>query len=200
MRRDCSQGSRRAKGRKGQMDVPTQITWLVKCHDRRPSSGVPYLQPKSRTCLCKSILYNLKIDDHPGGRCGILRSRSSFFSHGFLSFILLHHTLQYNVEELPGSQLEHLLGKLSHAGLYAFMTVMPITGVAMGYYGGTCYTICKSRCTVWIGFQRPSFSTILWLCCYFHTQAKDFRSFGRPSRAWSRRKRTRRVRAPLPSR
>ena len=29
-----------------------------------------------------------------------------------------------------------MAGSLSHTVLYAFMTVMPATGIAMGYYGG----------------------------------------------------------------
>jgi cytochrome b561 len=41
------------------------------------------------------------------------------------------------VDALPGSsKVEHFLANLSHAGLYAFMTIMPATGIAMGYYGG----------------------------------------------------------------
>jgi cytochrome b561 len=37
---------------------------------------------------------------------------------------------------LPGSKLEHLAATVSHYSLYAAMTVMPLTGVTMGYYSG----------------------------------------------------------------
>ena len=38
---------------------------------------------------------------------------------------------------LPGSsKVEHYLAQASHASLYGFMTVMPVTGIAMGYFGG----------------------------------------------------------------
>ena len=36
----------------------------------------------------------------------------------------------------PGHALEHLAARVGHMGLYAGMTVMPLTGIAMGYYGG----------------------------------------------------------------
>jgi cytochrome b561 len=46
--------------------------------------------------------------------------------------------VQYKVEKLPGaSGIEHGLANLGHLGLYVFLTVMPATGIAMGYYGGT---------------------------------------------------------------
>lgn len=35
-----------------------------------------------------------------------------------------------------GHALEHLAARIGHAGLYAGMTIMPVTGVVMGYYGG----------------------------------------------------------------
>ena len=35
-----------------------------------------------------------------------------------------------------GHALEHLAARIGHAGLYAGMTIMPGTGVVMGYYGG----------------------------------------------------------------
>jgi cytochrome b561 len=34
------------------------------------------------------------------------------------------------------SSIEHILAKISHGGLYAFMAIMPASGIAMGYYGG----------------------------------------------------------------
>ena len=37
---------------------------------------------------------------------------------------------------LPGTRLEQLAGSLSHATLYGCMTVMPASGIAMGYYFG----------------------------------------------------------------
>jgi 1,2-dihydroxy-3-keto-5-methylthiopentene dioxygenase len=43
---------------------------------------------------------------------------------------------KYNVTALPGSGIEHGLANLGHLGLYAFMTIMPATGIAMGYFGG----------------------------------------------------------------
>jgi len=43
----------------------------------------------------------------------------------------------YRVQPLVGSaEWEHKAGSAGHALLYAFMTVMPATGIAMGYYGG----------------------------------------------------------------
>lgn len=35
---------------------------------------------------------------------------------------------QYNVSNVPGSNIEHGLASLTHYGLYAFMTIMPATG------------------------------------------------------------------------
>ena len=32
--------------------------------------------------------------------------------------------------------MEHSLSQIMHYALYGFMTVMPATGIAMGYYGG----------------------------------------------------------------
>ena len=44
---------------------------------------------------------------------------------------------QYNVEKIAGTAAwENVLAKAGHYGLYAFMTIMPATGIAMGYYGG----------------------------------------------------------------
>ena len=38
---------------------------------------------------------------------------------------------------LPGSSfMEQMAAKATHWGLYGFLTVMPATGIAMGYYGG----------------------------------------------------------------
>ena len=38
---------------------------------------------------------------------------------------------------LKGSSVaEHMVAKVSHFGLYSFMAVMPVTGIAMGLFGG----------------------------------------------------------------
>eukprot|EP00211_Chloroparvula_japonica_P008386 CAMPEP_0119137768 /NCGR_PEP_ID=MMETSP1310-20130426/24314_1 /TAXON_ID=464262 /ORGANISM="Genus nov. species nov., Strain RCC2339" /LENGTH=181 /DNA_ID=CAMNT_0007128883 /DNA_START=43 /DNA_END=588 /DNA_ORIENTATION=+ len=37
---------------------------------------------------------------------------------------------------VPGPRWEQAAARISHLGLYGFITVMPLTGVAMGYYGG----------------------------------------------------------------
>lgn len=42
----------------------------------------------------------------------------------------------YKVFPLEGSKLEHMAADAVHVGLYAFMTIMPASGIAMGYYGG----------------------------------------------------------------
>mmetsp|Transcript_10305 Transcript_10305/g.21647 ORF Transcript_10305/g.21647 Transcript_10305/m.21647 type:complete len:161 (+) Transcript_10305:116-598(+) len=43
----------------------------------------------------------------------------------------------YKVQEMAGtSKVEHILANVSHYSLYAFMTIMPASGIAMGYYGG----------------------------------------------------------------
>mmetsp|Transcript_623 Transcript_623/g.1761 ORF Transcript_623/g.1761 Transcript_623/m.1761 type:complete len:189 (-) Transcript_623:309-875(-) len=43
----------------------------------------------------------------------------------------------YNVEKIAGTHsIEDTLGRLGHYALYGFMTVMPVSGILMGYYGG----------------------------------------------------------------
>ncbi|CAB9506667.1 Prokaryotic cytochrome b561 [Seminavis robusta] len=43
----------------------------------------------------------------------------------------------YKVKGIPGvSDVEHKAASLTHYALYGFMTVMPATGIAMGYFGG----------------------------------------------------------------
>lgn len=37
---------------------------------------------------------------------------------------------------VPGNTLEVMAGKASHAAMYGFMVFMPVSGIAMGYYGG----------------------------------------------------------------
>jgi cytochrome b561 len=49
----------------------------------------------------------------------------------------ISNRMSYKVEELQGnSLLESIASKVVHYGLYAFMIIMPTTGIAMGYYGG----------------------------------------------------------------
>jgi cytochrome b561 len=53
-----------------------------------------------------------------------------------LVYRLVNYT-QYNLQALPGSPAwEQMAGSIGHYALYAFMTIMPATGIAMGYYGG----------------------------------------------------------------
>lgn len=40
------------------------------------------------------------------------------------------------MEKVAGSSIEHTLASVTHYGLYGFMTIMPATGIAMGYYSG----------------------------------------------------------------
>mmetsp|Transcript_11021 Transcript_11021/g.14526 ORF Transcript_11021/g.14526 Transcript_11021/m.14526 type:complete len:155 (-) Transcript_11021:330-794(-) len=43
----------------------------------------------------------------------------------------------YNVRHLQGnSAIENFLGSANHYLLYGFLTIMPATGIAMGYFGG----------------------------------------------------------------
>ena len=43
----------------------------------------------------------------------------------------------YNVRNLQGNaDWENLAGKAGHYALYGFMTIMPASGIAMGYFGG----------------------------------------------------------------
>lgn len=37
---------------------------------------------------------------------------------------------------LPGSTVEVMIGKVAHLALYGFLIFMPVSGVAMGYFGG----------------------------------------------------------------
>eukprot|EP00559_Dactyliosolen_fragilissimus_P006970 CAMPEP_0184856878 /NCGR_PEP_ID=MMETSP0580-20130426/2045_1 /TAXON_ID=1118495 /ORGANISM="Dactyliosolen fragilissimus" /LENGTH=182 /DNA_ID=CAMNT_0027352139 /DNA_START=76 /DNA_END=624 /DNA_ORIENTATION=- len=44
---------------------------------------------------------------------------------------------KYKIGHLPGTnKAQGLAADASHLGLYAFMTIMPATGIAMGMYGG----------------------------------------------------------------
>ena len=50
---------------------------------------------------------------------------------------MLELFLQYKLREIPGTGgLEHGAAKLTHYALYGFMTIMPASGIAMGYFGG----------------------------------------------------------------
>lgn len=62
-------------------------------------------------------------------------------SFGLLAAGLVGPTLLMRaVTKIPspvsGSALEQIAAKAGHLGLYAFMIIMPATGVAMGYFGG----------------------------------------------------------------
>mmetsp|Transcript_30744 Transcript_30744/g.43641 ORF Transcript_30744/g.43641 Transcript_30744/m.43641 type:complete len:185 (-) Transcript_30744:129-683(-) len=49
----------------------------------------------------------------------------------------LMNSSKYNLSKIEGtSGLEELAAKITHYGLYGFMTIMPASGIAMGYYGG----------------------------------------------------------------
>lgn len=49
----------------------------------------------------------------------------------------VYDRLAYRVVEVEGSSaLESIASKIVHYGLYAFMIIMPASGIAMGYYGG----------------------------------------------------------------
>ena len=49
----------------------------------------------------------------------------------------IFNAAKYHVGHLPGTgPVEGKLADFSHAALYAFMTIMPATGIAMGYFGG----------------------------------------------------------------
>ena len=55
-----------------------------------------------------------------------------------LGYRILYHASSFrNVVPPAGSgPFENMVASISHAALYAFMTIMPATGIAMGYYGG----------------------------------------------------------------
>lgn len=49
----------------------------------------------------------------------------------------VYNRVAYKVEEVQGSSaMETIASKVVHYGLYAFMIIMPASGIAMGYYGG----------------------------------------------------------------
>ena len=62
-------------------------------------------------------------------------------SFGLLSFGLIAPRVLLRLgSKLPappeGSALEHIAAKVTHFALYAGMVIMPLSGVAMGYFGG----------------------------------------------------------------
>jgi cytochrome b561 len=49
----------------------------------------------------------------------------------------LFNAAKYNIRHMPGEgPVVAAAGKVSHLGLYAFMTIMPLTGIGMGMFGG----------------------------------------------------------------
>jgi cytochrome b561 len=65
----------------------------------------------------------------------------SYYSYTKPFSLLVQYKIQ-DLPSLPGSTgIEHMLANVSHYSLYAFMTIMPASGIAMGYYGGNekCY-------------------------------------------------------------
>jgi 1,2-dihydroxy-3-keto-5-methylthiopentene dioxygenase len=49
----------------------------------------------------------------------------------------LFNMTKYKIRDLPGEgTVTPILSKVGHLGLYGFMTMMPISGIAMGMYGG----------------------------------------------------------------
>lgn len=95
------------------------------------------------TPMLLSIGSVLKAQQSPKEEKGIWMFRHK--SLGLLSGILvaprlgyrLFNTAKFHLRPFDGAgHVEKAAGKASHYALYAFMTVMPATGIAMGYYGG----------------------------------------------------------------
>jgi 1,2-dihydroxy-3-keto-5-methylthiopentene dioxygenase len=54
-----------------------------------------------------------------------------------LAYRLVSGSSAYRVQNVVGNaQWENMAGKFTHYLLYGFMTIMPASGIAMGYYGG----------------------------------------------------------------
>ena len=73
------------------------------------------------------------------------------------------------------SSIEHALAKVGHYGLYAFMTIMPASGIAMGYYGGNYvagtndpFFLILFPCSISSDEQDASFSTLCSFLWFFH--------------------------------
>lgn len=70
------------------------------------------------------------------------------------AYRLLSRRNAYNVRELPGNaEWENKAGTLSHYALYAFMIIMPATGIAMGYFGGKGLPFFN---TTFAGAEKPN--------------------------------------------
>ena len=54
-----------------------------------------------------------------------------------LNFLMIHHyNFQYKVRPIPGTAgIEEKAAGFTHYLLYGFMTIMPASGIAMGYFG-----------------------------------------------------------------
>lgn len=85
----------------------------------------------------------LKAQEAPKSEKGMWMHRHK--SLGLLTGILvaprlgyrIFNAAKYRVAHIAGTgPLEHKAADASHFLLYAFMTIMPATGIAMGYYGG----------------------------------------------------------------
>uniref|UniRef100_A0A7S1FUH1 Cytochrome b561 bacterial/Ni-hydrogenase domain-containing protein n=1 Tax=Corethron hystrix TaxID=216773 RepID=A0A7S1FUH1_9STRA len=93
--------------------------------------------------LIGSIGCVLKAQESPKEEKGLWMHRHK--SLGLLTAMVVAPRAAYRLwtfsrNSLPklsgSSNMEHLAGTAGHIGLYGFMTVMPATGIAMGYYGG----------------------------------------------------------------
>jgi superoxide oxidase len=86
-----------------------------------------------------TVLYKQSLPKTAGKQKGQL-----MFIHkslGTLSALLLAPRLAVRLvtkvpNHVPGAAWEVLAGKISHFSLYGFLIAMPVTGVAMGYFGG----------------------------------------------------------------
>lgn len=75
----------------------------------------------------------------------------------------LYNSAKYKLRSMPDSgHIESGAASLSHMALYGFMTVMPATGIAMGYYGGKglpfFYTTLPGAATKNGAIAKQSFS------------------------------------------
>ena len=101
------------------MDVQAQEPRASCWCNRSPKIGLPSPEPPSCTFEKKKDVF------------------SSTLCASHVSSYLYVCFAQYNVEKIAGTApWENVLAKAGHYGLYAFMTIMPATGIAMGYYGG----------------------------------------------------------------
>uniref|UniRef100_A0A7S2HRU9 Cytochrome b561 bacterial/Ni-hydrogenase domain-containing protein n=1 Tax=Helicotheca tamesis TaxID=374047 RepID=A0A7S2HRU9_9STRA len=93
--------------------------------------------------LIASVGSVLKAQQAPKSEKGLWMHRHK--SMGLLTGMLvlprlgyrLINSRKYDIAHLTGSgPVESIAAKVSHYSLYAFMTIMPATGIAMGYFGG----------------------------------------------------------------